>query len=173
MFNRLSQKLRWGIEVDIYEFLERHEVNYRKVEHPPVFTCEEARELVPDLGAAETKNLFVKDKKGRNHFLLVIGYEKKVDLSALKTKLGVNNLSFCSPDRLMRFLGVEPGSVTILGLANDTENAVKLVFDRDLWNEDCFGCHPLVNTATLVIDKHNLERFLGATGHEPMLLDLD
>lgn len=156
----------------LFPFLEMHDVAYKHFTHPPVFTCDEARLHVPDLGAAETKNLFVKDKKGRNHFLVVMGYGMSVNLKALSALLGVKNLSFCSPDRLMTYLGVEPGAVTMLGLVNDSEKIVQLVIDNQLWEADAFCCHPLVNTATLVIDKANLEKFFLATGHPIKIINL-
>ena len=158
--------------MSIYTFLEDQQIGYEKFTHPPVFTCEEAREHVPELDGAETKNLFVKDKKGRNHFLVVVGYDKSVDLKALSALLEVKNLSFCSPDRLQRFLGVEPGSVTMLGLMNDKDKVVQLIIDRSLWEANAFCCHPLVNTATLLISKAGMETFFQATGHTPRIVDL-
>ena len=157
--------------MDIYAFLEKVGVGYEKYEHPPVFTCEEAREQLPDLGAAETKNLFLKDKKGRHHFLVVMGYDTKVELKEIARRLDVKSLSFCSPDRLRKYLGVEPGSVTMLGLACDTEKVVELVIEEQLWAQASFCCHPLVNTATLVIGKPELEKFFRATGHGVKLVD--
>ena len=95
-----------------------------------------------------------------------VGHEKQVDLKALAAALGVQqNLSFASPDRLKKYLGVEPGSVTLLGLMNDTDHVVSFWIDEDIWNAESIQCHPLVNTATLVIPKKDLERFFEITGH--------
>jgi Ala-tRNA(Pro) deacylase len=158
--------------MDILEFLANHGIPYRRCDHPPVFTCEEAERLVPDLPGAKTKNLLLRDKRGRRHFLVVVGYEKTVDLGALATQLQVKGLRLASPERLRRFLGLDPGSVTILGLVHDRRGEVELVVDQALWKADAFRCHPLVNTATLVIARPDLERFLEITGHCPRVLQV-
>lgn len=158
--------------MDIYAFLDRHAIAYERHDHPPVFTCEQAREHVPAMPGAEAKNLFVRDRKARRHFLVVVGYDKNVDLKALSAVLGAPGLSFASPDRLMRFLGIEPGSVTVLGVVNDTERRVEVVFDADLWRADAVRCHPLVNTATLAIARADVERLLAITGHRWRVLDV-
>ena len=158
--------------MDIYRFLDEHHIEYERHDHPPVFTCEEADRVVPDLPAAKTKNLFLRDKKGRRHFLVVVGYEKTVNLKDLASAIGVNRVTLASPERLKRYLGVDPGSVTILGLANDVDREVELVFDEALWGSKAFRCHPLVNTSTLVISGDHMKRFLHATGHEPHVLNV-
>jgi Ala-tRNA(Pro) deacylase len=155
---------------DIYAFLAEHGIEYERHDHAAVFTCEEADRLVPPLPAAKTKNLFLRDRRGHRHFLVAVGYEKTVDLKALSSALGVSKLSLASPERLKRYLGVDPGSVTILGVVNDATDAVELVIDEDLWDSGAFRCHPLVNTSTLVISRANLERFLKVTGHNPRIL---
>ena len=149
---------------DIYEFLQRHNIAYEKCEHPAVFTTEEADRLVPPLPGAHAKNLFVKDKKGR-FFLVVVDYEKSVDLKALGKVLEAKDLSFASPEKLKEYLGVEPGSATILGLLADTKSVVEVVIDEKIWNADAIQCHPLVNTATLVISHDDLKTFLKVTNH--------
>jgi Ala-tRNA(Pro) deacylase len=158
--------------MDIYEFLTDHDIEYERHDHPPVFTCEEAERLVPDMAAAKTKNLFLRDRKGRRHFLVVVGYEKAVDLKALCPLLGVSKLGFASPARLERYLGVEPGSVSILGLVNDLNQEVEVVVDEAIWGADAFRCHPLVNTSTLAISREDVRRFLETTGHRVHVLDV-
>lgn len=158
--------------MNIYHFLEQHGIGYERHDHPPVFTCEEAERLVPDIPAAKTKNVFLRDRPGRRHFLVVVGYEKSVDLKALAPLLEASKLSLGSPERLARHLGVEPGSVTILALANDTARAVEVVFDEPIAAADSLRCHPLVNTATLAISQACIRRFLEATGHPLRVLDV-
>lgn len=157
---------------DIYQFLAEHDIAYERHDHPAVFTCEEADRLVPELPAAKTKNLFLRDKKGRRHFLVVVGYEKVVDLKMLAPLLGVNRLALASAERLQRHLGVDPGAVTILAVVNDADRAVDVVIDKKLWSSKAFRCHPLVNTSTLVVSKEGLERFLDITGHRPHLIEI-
>ena len=148
--------------MDIYSFLDRHQIAYQRFDHPAVFTCEEAERLCPEMPGRSIKNLLLRDRDGIRHFLVVVPYGKKVDLKALKDLLGVSKLSFASPERLPKYLGVEPGSVSLLGIVNDAEHGVEVVIDEELWGQS-LQCHPLVNTATLVISPEGVERFLEAT----------
>jgi Ala-tRNA(Pro) deacylase len=158
--------------MDIFRFLEENGIVYERSNHPAVFTCEEAQRLVPPMPGAKTKNIFVRDKKGKRHFLVVVGYEKMVDMKSLSLLMGVSQLTLASPDRLKRYLGVDPGSVTILALINDTQRNVEVVFDKALWHSLSFRCHPLVNTSTLAISKEGIERFLELTSHKVTVLDV-
>ncbi|MFQ6116272.1 MAG: prolyl-tRNA synthetase associated domain-containing protein [bacterium] len=157
---------------DIYQFLAGHNIAYERHDHPPVFTCEQADRLVPDLPAAKTKNLFLRDNKGRRHFLVIVGYEKTVDLKALRGLLGSSKLSLGSAERLQKYLGVTPGAVSLLALVNDVNREVEVIFDKDLWQAQAFRFHPLVNTSTLVISRENIERFLEITEHEVRVLEI-
>jgi len=103
---------------------------------------------------------------------MVVGYEKTVDLKSLSSLMGLSSMTMASPDRLMRYLRVDPGSVTILAVINDTEKKVEVVVDRALWHSQSFLCHPLINTSTLVISKQGIQRFLELTGHEVLVLDV-
>ena len=124
------------------------------------------------MAAARTKNLFLRDRKGSRHFLVVVGYEKSVDLKKLTPLLGVDKLALGTPERMAEYLGVAPGSVTILGLANDLEGRVEVVFDETIGAAESLRCHPLVNTATLAISGPDIRRFLEATGHSLRVLDV-
>ena len=157
---------------DVYLFLADHHIGYKRYDHPAVFTVADVERLVPPLPAARTKNLFLRDKKGKRHFLVVLPARKRVDIKALGVVIGAGRLSFGSPDRLKRYLGVDPGSVTILALIRDSEHAVEVVFDKILGQEEAFQFHPLVNTSTLVISRDSLKRFISQTGHEVCLLDV-
>ncbi|MFQ5865182.1 MAG: prolyl-tRNA synthetase associated domain-containing protein [bacterium] len=157
---------------DIYQFLADHNIGYARHDHPPVFTCEEADRLVPHLHAAKTKNLFLRDHKGRRHFLVIVGYEKTVDLKALRDLLGSSKLSLGSAERLQKYLGVTPGAVSLLALVNDADKEVEVIFDEDLWQAKAFRFHPLVNTSTLVISRDNIERFLQLTEHEVRIFNI-
>ena len=156
----------------LLQFLEANRIAYIRHDHPAVFTVEEADRLVPELPAAKTKNLFLRDDKGRRHFLVVVPGHKPVDLKTLKDRMGVKRISFGSPERLKKYLGIEPGAVSLLALYNDTVHDVEVFVDRELWQSESFQCHPLVNTATLEITRENLTRFLEAIGHEMKLIDV-
>ena len=156
----------------IFDLLSAHGIAYERADHPPVFTCEEARRLVPKLPGAETKNLFLRDGKGKRHVLLSVPAEKTIDLKALGAVLEISGLGFASAERLKKYLGVEPGSVTLLALINDPSHAVELVLDEELANAPALLCHPLVNTSTLSIKSDGLKQFFAVTGHVPRVVDV-
>lgn len=158
-------------EQEFLAFLSGHGFAYQRIEHPAVFTCAEAERHRPNLPAVSTKNLFLCDKKARLFFLAVTACEKIVRLENLAAQLGVAHLRFGSEDNLMRLLGVTRGSVTMMGLANDMERQVELWIDLDIWQSEYFSSHPLVNTATLILARTELERFFALTGHVPHFFD--
>ena len=108
-----------GVMTDLYTFLEEHDIEYERHDHPPVYTVEDVNRLVPPLPAAKTKNLFFRDDKGRRYFLLVVPAAKRVDIKRLPGAIGSSRLSFGSPNRLKKYLGVEPGAVSIFAIIND------------------------------------------------------
>ena len=138
---------------------------YQRMEHPAVFTCAEAELHRPKVPAVSTKNLFLCDKKARRFFLMVTACEKTVKLDELSAQLGAPHLRFGSEENLMRLLGVTRGAVTMMGLVHDREQQVDLWIDAEIWDGDSFLSHPLVNTATLILAKSELERFFTLTGH--------
>ncbi len=159
--------------MDIYAFLDQHGIPYQRFDHEAVFTCEQAKEIRTEpMPGKDTKNLFLRDEKGKQHFLVVVGHEKQVDLKALKQVFGTQKLSFASPERLLAYLGLTPGSVTILGLVNDTSHAVEVFVDNAVWNAEALCCHPLINTATLSIPHDGIVKFLEVTGHKLNIIDV-
>jgi Ala-tRNA(Pro) deacylase len=158
--------------VDLYRFLAEHRIEYERYDHPAVFTVEDVRRLVPALPAAKTKNLFLRDQKGRRHFLVIVPADKRVAIKALHAVIGSGRLSFGSPDRLKKYLGVDPGAVTLFALINDRDHDVELIIDEALWKQEAFQFHPLVNTSTLVVSRENLKRFLDLTGHAAKMLEV-
>lgn len=154
-------------DATLCELLWTNGIAFVRADHPAVFTCEDVSRLVPaELEGVHTKNLFLRDGKGRRHWLLVTSCEKAVDLKALAPRIGADNLSLGSPERLLKYLGLTPGAVTLFGLVNDRDHEVTLLVDRDVWGAESWQCHPLVNTATLVISREGVERFLLLTGHQ-------
>jgi len=157
---------------DVCSLLDALGIPYQRYDHPAVWTCEQADRLDIPPGSAKTKNLFVRNRRGDRHILLTVGSHKSVDLRALEGVLDIKGLTFASPRRLMELLGLEPGSVTLLGVINDTRGAVEVVVDEELWHEEALQCHPLVNTSTLVISRDGIERFLAAVNHTPRIVDV-
>ena len=158
-------------EQEFLHFLDANHFVYQRVEHPAVFTCAEAELHRPKVPAVSTKNLFLCDKKARRFFLVVTSCEKTVKLDVLSKRLGIANLRFASEENLYKRLGVTRGAVTMMGLVNDTEHLVDLWIDAEIWSGETFLSHPLVNTATLVLSKAELERFFALTEHTLHLVE--
>ena len=152
-------------EKEFLAFMDANSFVYERVEHPAVFTCAESELHRPAMPAVSTKNLFLSDKKARRFFLAVTACEKTVKLDSLAKQLGVASVRFASEENLARLLGVTRGAVTMMGLANDVEYVVELWIDAEIWQSEYFLSHPLVNTATLILAKPELERFFALTGH--------
>jgi Ala-tRNA(Pro) deacylase len=159
-------------EQKVYEILGKLDIPYIKHEHPPVYTVEEAERHWENITGAHCKNLFLRNKKGKNHYLVIAKSEKRVDLFALTQHLGEDRLSFASSERMMRYLGLEPGAVSPFGLINDRENAVVVVIDQDLKKVTHVNFHPNVNTATLGITFTDFQRFLSHCGNSIRYLSM-
>lgn len=157
---------------DLFARLEALGIETTTIRHPPVFTVEEAKTLRGELPGGHTKNLFVRDKKGRM-WLIVCLEDRRVDLKALSGRLASGRLSFASAGRLMAHLGVVPGAVTPFALINDRTGAVTAVLDADMLTRHArLNFHPLDNAMTTGIAPEDLVRFLEAVDHAPVLLDM-
>ena len=154
----------------LFTRLDQLGIAHRTVEHPPVFTVEEAKALRGNLPGHHIKNLFLRNKK-EEMWLVVALEDRAIDLKRLGEVLGAGRLSFGSADRLKRTLGVEPGSVTPLSLVNDRDRVVRLALDRGVADGGPVNAHPLVNTMTTALAAADLLRFFEATGHTPHWLD--
>lgn len=157
---------------DLFAFLGRLGIATDTVAHEALFTVAQSRALRGQIAGGHTKNLFLKDRKGRL-YLVVAPEEAQIDLKRLHQRVAAaGRLSFGNPDLLAAALGVAPGSVTPFAAMNDARGAVTLVLDRALLDEERLNFHPLANTLTTAIAWRDLLIFLRATGHEPMILDL-
>jgi Ala-tRNA(Pro) deacylase len=152
-------------------FLDALGITHSTVSHPALFTVEQSKALTGEFPGAHIKNLFLRDKKERM-WLLTALQDQPLDLKKVAAGLGTNRLSFGSPDRLLRHLGVLPGAVTPLAAINDRETQVQVLLDRNIVDHAVVNCHPLVNTQTTALAPQDLLRFLRATAHEPRLIDL-
>lgn len=158
-----------GIE-SLIKILDNNAIPYQRYDHAPVYTVAQANELLPNIPGAATKNLFLRDRKGRRHFLLVSHDDQPIELSRLARQVGVTKLSLASPERLNKYLKIDPGSVSILALINDEHKRVELLIEQQIWEMDSLQAHPLVNTATFVIPKQGIVKFLSITGHIPKII---
>jgi Ala-tRNA(Pro) deacylase len=151
-------------EARVLKVLDELGIGYTRREHPPVFTVEQAEKHWTDIQGAHCKNLFLRNKKGNRHYLVILLSRKQADLRGLNEKLNEDRLSFASPDRLHQYLGLEPGSVSPFGLINDRRKEVIVIVDQDLKNEDRVNFHPNVNTSTVGISAADFQRFLAWSG---------
>ena len=149
----------------VYARLNALGIHYDVVEHPAVFTAEEAAAHWGEIPGAPVKNLFLRNKKGDRHYLVILGIEKQADLRRLVQVIGDDRLSFGSPERLMTHLGVRPGSVSPFGLINDEAHAVRVIVDNDLRTAERLIFHPNDNTASLTISGADFVKFLEAQGN--------
>jgi Ala-tRNA(Pro) deacylase len=157
---------------ELLGFLASLSIPVQTVEHPPLFTVEDSKSLRGEIPGGHTKNLFLKDKKGRL-FLLVLREEAVVDLKRVHDKIGAQGrLSFGSAELLEEAWGVKPGAVTPFGAINDQARRVTVVLDLAVMAEERLNFHPLVNTRTSGLASADLVRFLRATGHEPLIVGL-
>lgn len=155
----------------IYQILKDLNITYEKYDHPAVFTVEEAEKYKRGDGV-DSKNLFLRNRKGNKHYLVVMSATKRVNLDELAKNLNENDLSFASPERLQKYLGLTPGSVSPFGLINDLEKVVQVLVDNELLKSDKQAYHPNINTATLVISTADFKKFLDWTGNPLAYIDL-
>ena len=153
-------------------FLEDHGIEYKTHYHPPLPTIELALEYWKDIDSTHCKNLFFRNHKGNQHYLVLLDCDAEMNIHAIEQQLHQGKLSFASPERLMRYLGVKPGSVTPFGLINDAEHHVIVFVDRNLQHAERVSYHPCENTASLIIKRTDLERFLDYQGNRWEWIDL-
>lgn len=150
---------------DIYSILDQLGIVYKKYEHPAVFTVEEAKKHDAGNGSYN-KSIFLRNKKGDNFYLVLTLGSKRIDLKNLGVFLNESKLGFASPEKMMKYLGVTPGSVSAFGLINDIDKVVQVIVDEELLKFDKQGYHPNINTATLIISTDDLKKFLNWTGNK-------
>lgn len=157
---------------DLFAYFDRIGVAHTTHAHRPIFTVEEGADLKAALPGGHSKNLFLKDKKGRLFLLSALG-DAVIDLNAVSKLLGVGRFSFGSAERLMENLGVTPGSVTLFALINDPERKVTLLLDDGFFAHDTVNFHPLRNDATTAVSPVDLLKFIRSLGREPIRIAFD
>ena len=146
-------------------FLDSLEIDYEVTNHPAVFTIEEIDQLNLSQYGHVCKNLFLRDAKGKRHFLVVLCKDKKADLINLQEQLGCSRLSFASEERLSKYLRLKKGEVTPLGIINDESRSVEVVFDSELADKPKLGVHPNDNTATVWLSFDALKKIMEHRGN--------
>lgn len=164
---------RPDVEKRCYELLDSLDVEYAMVDHPVAMTMEDCDEAGRVLGIRICKNLFLTNRQQSIFYLLLMPGDKPFKTKYLSAALGVSRLSFADESHMTQFLGMHPGSVSVLGLMSDADKRVRLVIDREVIEKARFGCHPCNNTSSLAFDTEELlSKILPATGHDYTVVEL-
>ncbi len=153
-------------------WLDSNAINYVYHSHEAVFTVDQAKLVTGHIPGLHCKNLFLVYSKDHLFYLVTLPALKSIKILELSKKLSLKKLSFAKPEDLMKILNLEPGSVSPLGLLNDTENKVTYIIDREVWDSSSVCFHPNVNTATLEISKVDFHHLVELTGNKFIILDL-
>lgn len=156
----------------VFDYLNQASIPYEWYEHPEAPTIEIARQYWRNDGSKHCKNLFFRNHKGNRHYLVVFDCDQQMAIHDLEHRLHQGKLSFASEQRMERYLGLRPGSVSPFGLINDTENHVHLFLDSTLKDQPSLSFHPNDNTATVVISREAFQRFLDICGNSYEYIDL-
>ena len=165
--NRIPQ------EQACYALLDSLRIPYDRIDHDPAFTMEACSEIDTVFGTKMCKNLFLRNSNGSAFYLLLMPGDKPFKTKELSAQIMSTRLSFADENHMREYLDLTPGSVTVMGLANDRENRVQLLIDRDVYEEEYFCCHPCINTSSIRLRTADvMERFLPAVHHTPRLVAL-
>ena len=156
----------------VLDYLKSTGINFEMIEHPPTPTIEDAIKYWGKMEATHCKNLFFRNHKGNRHYLVIIEHKKQLVIKDLEQKLKQGKLSFASEKRMDKYLKIQPGSVSLFGLINDTENHVYVFLDKDLIKSEYISFHPNDNTASLKISQNDFRKFLSKSGNSYEFLNL-
>ena len=160
-------------EMAAYDYLDKLGIAYRRVDHAPAMTMEDCETIDAVLGVRMCKNLFLCNRQKTDFYLLLIPGDKPFRTKELSAQLGVARLSFGGEEDMEALLGLLPGSVSVMGLINDTQGRVRLLMDKDLLGTAEIGCHPCVNTSSVAFSMADLlEKLLPETGHRYTAVEL-
>lgn len=160
-------------EIRTYDLLDSLGIDYQRVDHPAAMTMEDCAAIDQVLQATTCKNLLLCNRQKTDFYLLLIPGDKAFKTSVFSKLIGSSRLSFADPEFMEAFLDITPGSLSVLGLANDRENRVKLVIDRDVLAGEYIGFHPCINTSSVRFTVTDLiDRILPAMGHEPRFVEM-
>lgn len=162
-----SMEGRQDREVRVYDYLDKLGIAYGQMDHDKeAYTMEDCLEIDAVLEATVCKNLFLCNRQKTDFYLLMMPGDKNFKTKELSSQIGSARLSFADEEKMVEFLDIHPGSVSVMGLMNDTDHRVQLLIDEDIFKGEYLGCHPCVNTASLKIRTKDItDIFLKATGH--------
>ena len=162
-------------EIRVYDLLDKLDVAYQRIDHEAAMTMEACEEIDQTLGddTAICKNLFLCNRQETNFYLLLMPGDKPFKTKDLSAQIHSARLSFAKPEYMEKYLDITPGSVSVLGLMNDSEKKVQLLIDEDVMKEPYFGCHPCINTSSLKFTTEDLtKKIIPALGHDPITVSL-
>ena len=154
-------------EVRTYDLLDSLGIEYKRTDHERTDTMEACNAVDKILEVVICKNLFLCNRQKTDFYLLMMPGDKKFKTKELSSQIGSSRLSFAEPEDMLKYLDIEPGSVSIMGLMNDKENTVQLLIDEDVLKDEYLGCHPCVNTSSMKLRTEDvIQKFLPAVGHD-------
>lgn len=160
-------------EIQVYDLLDRLEIEYERTDHEEANTMEACNEIDRVLDVLICKNLFLCNRQETQFYLLMMPGDKPFKTKDISKQIGSARLSFAKPEYMEEYLHIKPGAVSIMGLMNDTGQHVRLLIDKPVLEREYIGCHPCVSTSSLKLKTRDvLEKFLPAVSHEPILVDL-
>ena len=154
-------------EIRVYDFLDHLGIEYKRVDHEPAFTMEVCEEIDKMLQATICKNLFLCNRQKTQFYLLMMPGDKPFKTKEITSQIGSARLSFASAEDMEKYLDIEPGAVSVMGLMNDKDHRVKFLIDEDVLNSEYVGCHPCINTSSIRLrTKDLIEKILPAMEHD-------
>jgi len=160
-------------EVRVYDLLDKLGIEYERTDHEEANTMEKCNEIDKILDTIICKNLFLCNRQQTEFYLLMMPGDKPFKTKYITKQLGCSRLSFAPSEKMLEYLDIKPGAVSIMGLMNDNDNKIQLVIDKPVVESETLGCHPCVCTSSLKFKtKDIIEKFLPAVHHEPIIVDL-
>ncbi len=153
----------------IKQYLKEIGINFKTFTHPAVYTCEEAEKYNKDIRGIHSKNLFIKNKKSKRFYLVILPAEKKLEMDKLEEALN-DKVKFANATDLNAILGLSTGAVSPFGLINDNEKKVKIVIDKKVWQSDFVSFHPNINTETFELSKEDFHKYIKSLNNELILI---
>lgn len=168
-----SNEGRLEKEIRTYDFLDSLGIDYDRIDHEPAMTMEVCEEIDRVLGATICKNLFLCNRQQTDFYLLMMPGDKPFKTKDLSAQIGSSRLSFATPEAMEQYLDITPGSLSVLGLMNDKDKAVRLLIDSDVVEGEYIGCHPCINTSSLRIKTEDMmKKIIPALGYYVTLVKL-
>ena len=160
-------------EVRVYDLLDKLGIEYERTDHEEANTMEKCNEIDKILDTIICKNLFLCNRQQTEFYLLMMPGDKPFKTKYITKQLGCSRLSFAPSEKMLEYLDIKPGAVSIMGLMNDKDNKIQLVIDKPVVESETLGCHPCVCTSSLKFKtKDIIEKFLPAVHHEPIIVDV-